>query len=56
LKQEYNISVYNILGVKLFSDNNFSDGILDLKFLPKGTYFISTNNGVDRISKRIVVR
>lgn len=56
LEQEYNISVYNILGVKLFSDNNFSDGTLDLNFLPKGTYFISINNGVDRISKRIVVR
>ena len=56
LEQEYNISVYNILGVKLFSDNNFSDGTLDLNFLSKGTYFISINNGVDRISKRIVVR
>lgn len=55
-EREYSIAVYNILGVKLFSNNNFSDGTLDLKFLPKGTYFISINNSVDRISKRIVVR
>jgi hypothetical protein len=56
LKQEYNISVYNILGVKLFSDNNFSDGTLDLNFLPKGTYFITVNNGTDGITKRVVLK
>lgn len=55
-EREYSIAVYNILGVKLFSNDHFSDGTLDLNFLPAGTYFISINNGVDRISKRIVVR
>ena len=55
-EREYSIAVYNILGVKLFSNDHFSDGTLDLNFLPAGTYFISVNNGVDRISKRIVVR
>lgn len=55
-EQEYSIAVYNILGVKLFSNDHFSDGTLDLNFLPAGTYFISVNNGVDIISKRVVRR
>ncbi len=56
LKQEYGISVYNILGVRLYSDDNFTDGTLDLGFLPKGTYFITVDNGTDRLSKRVVVK
>lgn len=56
LKQEYGISVYNILGVRLFSDDNFTDGPLDLNFLPKGTYFITVDNGTDRITKRFVLK
>ena len=56
LKQEYGISVYNILGVRLFSDDNFTDGPLDLNFLPKGTYFITVDNGTDRIAKRFVLK
>lgn len=56
LKQEYNIYVYNILGVRLFTDNSFSDGPLDLNFLPKGTYFITVNNGTDGITKRVVLK
>lgn len=56
LKQKYNISVYNILGVRLFSDDNFTDGPLDLNFLPKGTYFITVDNGTDRITKRFVLK
>ena len=56
VKEKYSLSVYNILGERLFSNDNFSDGTLDLNFLPAGTYFISINNGVDIISKRVVRR
>ncbi len=56
VKQKYSLSIYNILGERLFSDDSFSDGTLDLNHLPKGTYFISINNGVDIISKRVVIR
>ena len=55
-KEEYSLSVYNILGVRLYSDDNFTDGTLDLGFLPKGTYFITVDNGTDRLSKRVVVK
>lgn len=56
LEREYSISVYNIIGIRLFSCNEFRDGILDLNFLPKGTYFITIDNGFDKISKRIVLK
>ena len=56
LEHPYNVSVYDIKGVMVFSKDSFTDGTIDLNFLSKGTYFISINNGVDRISKRIVVR
>ncbi len=55
-KEEYSLSVYNVVGVKLFTNDHFTDGTLDLNYLPAGTYFISINNGVDMISKRIVIR
>ena len=56
VKQKYSLSIYNILGERLFSDDSFSDGTLDLNFLPTGTYFISINNGVDIISRRVVIK
>lgn len=56
IKKSYRISVHNILGVRLFSDDNFSDGPLYLNFLPKGTYFISIDNGTDIISKRVILK
>ena len=51
----YLIAVYNMLGVKMLSKESFSDGILDLSSFPQGIYFISVDNGVDRITKRIVI-
>jgi hypothetical protein len=51
----YLIAVYNMLGVKMLSKESLSDGILDLSSFPQGIYFISVDNGVDRITKRIVI-
>ena len=51
----YNLSVYNMSGAKVFGNNKFFDGTLDLRFLPKGMYFIAVDNGIDRIAKRIVI-
>jgi len=56
LEHTYPVSVYSIMGIKLLSKESFSDGMLDLSFLPKGTYFISVDNGTDRITKRIVLK
>ena len=55
-EKPYTVSVYNILGIRILKKDGFSDGMLDLSFLPKGMYFISADNGTDRITKRIVVQ
>ena len=41
--------------VHLIVDGASTDGTLDLTMLPKGIYFISADNGTDRISKRVVL-
>ena len=56
LQREYKVCVYNILGVKMMSDDSFRDGTLDLSSLPTGVYFISVDNGTDRLTKRIVIK
>ena len=56
LGRPYSIFVYNTLGVKMFSYDSFYDRPLDLNFLPKGTYFITVDNGIDRIAKRVILK
>ena len=56
LSCDYSICVYNSLGIKVLSYDSFSDGTLDLKSLPSGMYFISVDNGKDRLTKRVVVK
>ena len=55
LERSYHITVYSVSGLKLFSKSKFTDGILDLSTLPKGIYFLSVDNGTDRITKRIIM-
>lgn len=56
IEHPYNIYVYNVMGVRVFLNDSFSDGVLDLNHLPKGVYFITVRNGLDKISKRIVLK
>ena len=56
LKRGYSISVYNMIGIRVLSENTFHDGTLDLTSLPAGVYFISADNGTDRLTKRVVVK
>lgn len=56
LECEYSVAVYNSLGIKMLYFEEFQDGILDLTSLPKGMYFISVDNGTDKLTKRIVVK
>ena len=51
----YPVSVYNVSGQRVLSVDSFMDGTLDLSALSKGTYFITVDNGDDRISRRIVI-
>lgn len=54
IEHPYTVCVYNLLGIKILQKMISSDGTLDLTSLPEGTYFISADNGTDRITKRIV--
>ena len=56
LERDYSISIYNSLGIRVLSCGSFGDGTLDLTSLPAGVYFISVDNGIDRLTKRIVVK
>lgn len=56
LEHTYRITVFNLTGMKIFSNASFFDGSLDLTALPKGTYFISVDDGTDQITKRVVIR
>ena len=56
MEKSYSVSVYNLWGIKTMQKDGFSDGTLDLSLLPKGTYFISVDNGTDRITKRVVLK
>lgn len=56
LERNYSISVYNMIGVRVLSNNSFRDGTLDLTSLPAGVYFISADNGTDRLTKRVVIK
>lgn len=56
LECEYSVAVYNLLGIKMLTKDSFSDGTLDLTSLSAGMYFISVDNGTDRLTKRVVIK
>ena len=56
LERNYSVAIYNILGIRVLSVNSFCDGTLDLTSLPAGVYFISVDNGIDRLTKRVVIK
>lgn len=56
LERDYSISVYNMEGIRVLSENSFQDGTLDLTSLPAGVYFISADDGIDMLTKRIVIK
>jgi len=56
LERSYPVAIYNMTGQRILDIEAFSDGTLDLTALPSGVYFISADNGTDRITKRIVLQ
>ncbi len=56
LECNYSVAIYNLLGIRVLSFDSFQDGTLDLTSLPSGIYFISVDNGRDRLTKRIVIK
>lgn len=55
IENKYNISVYDVRGSRIFSDNDFEDGKLDLSNIDKGIYFISIDKNGEQISRRIII-
>ncbi|MDR2972628.1 MAG: M28 family peptidase [Bacteroidales bacterium] len=51
----YDIFVYDMFGKKVFQQNNFQDGNLDLSSLPKGNYMIRVSNDTHSIAKKILL-
>lgn len=56
LERDYSVSVYNMMGIRMLSLDGFHDGALDLTSLQAGMYFISVDNGTDRLTKRVVIK
>ena len=56
LECDYSVAVYNMVGIKVLECKSFSDGTLDLTSLPSGMYFISVDNGIDMLTKRVVIK
>ena len=52
-EKHYQISVYDMFGKKVFQQDNFQDGNLDLSFLSNGNYMIKVSNDKHSIAKKI---
>jgi hypothetical protein len=55
-EKHYEIFVYDMCGKKVFQQDNFQDGILDLSFLPKGNYMIRVSNDKHSIAKKVLIQ
>ena len=56
LERSYPVAIYDMTGQRILAIEAFTDGTLDLTSLPAGMYFISVDNGTDRITKRVVLQ
>ena len=56
LERSYPVAIYDMTGQRILAIEAFTDGTLDLTSLPSGMYFISVDNGTDRITKRVVLQ
>ena len=54
LDDEYNVAIYNIMGIKVLEIQEFTNGTLDISALPSGIYFIKATKDGKGIAKRIV--
>ncbi|MCL2041401.1 MAG: M28 family peptidase [Bacteroidales bacterium] len=52
----YQISVYNMLGQRIFRQDDFRDGNLDLSSFPKGAYMIRVTIDRHSVARKVVVK
>ena len=54
LDDEFNVIIYNILGIKVLEKQDFTNGTIDISTLPSGIYFIKATKDGKGIAKRLV--
>jgi len=54
-ENDYQISVYDLMGKQLFQQDAFRDGSLDISFLAKGTYLVVASLPKHSVAKKLVV-
>jgi hypothetical protein len=52
----YQISVYNMLRQRIYQQDSFRDGNLDLSFLPAGTYVVKVSLDKHSIARKVVIQ
>ncbi len=55
LAMPYTITIYGLNGIKVYQQLDYTDGQINLSYLPKGTYFIKISTNKESISKRVVI-
>lgn len=55
IEGEYNVSIYNLMGIKVYENQCFENGNIDISSLASGIYFLKVTKGSRSIAKRIVV-
>ena len=55
IEGQYNVSIYNLMGVKVYENQCFENGNIDISSFASGIYFLKVTKGSRSIAKRIVV-
>lgn len=55
IEGQYNVSIYNLMGMKVYENQCFENGNIDISSLASGIYFIKVTKGTRSIAKRVVV-
>ena len=52
---DYSISVYDVMGRVVFENNQFNDGMINLKENGKGVYFIKISDGNQEKVEKVLI-
>ncbi|MCL2041402.1 MAG: M28 family peptidase [Bacteroidales bacterium] len=55
LSSDYHLAIYNMMGVKVFEKESFTDGALDVSNLSKGMYILKITTRDDGVAKKVVI-
>ncbi len=55
IEGEYNVSIYNLMGIKVYENQYFENGNIDISSLASGIYFLRVTKGPRSMAKRVIV-